>query len=173
VDLLDWSRQVRAVSDPVAFRLVTAAERRPEEAEQVYRRAVRLRTALHDVVVAAAHDHPASADDLAIVNQEVGPLLAASRLEPLGEAYVLARADEQDTDATDPPLDRVLWSVLRSAIALLTSRDELERVRECPGDGCGWVFYDASGRRRWCSMTSCGTLHKVRRFRERQRSGST
>ncbi|MFE6504874.1 CGNR zinc finger domain-containing protein [Kitasatospora sp. NPDC057738] len=26
-----------------------------------------------------------------------------------------------------------------------------------PSTGCGWLFPDASGRRRWCSLATCGT----------------
>ena len=47
---------------------------------------------------------------------------------------------------------------------------ELEMVEECPGDDCGYLFRDTShGRRRWCSMRSCGNRAKVQRFRDRQR----
>ncbi|MFF9717616.1 BTAD domain-containing putative transcriptional regulator [Streptomyces sp. NPDC014603] len=29
-------------------------------------------------------------------------------------------------------------------------------VRTCPGPDCGWLFLDESGRRRWCSLGTCG-----------------
>ncbi|WP_199781677.1 CGNR zinc finger domain-containing protein, partial [Streptomyces sp. HCCB10043] len=29
-------------------------------------------------------------------------------------------------------------------------------VRACPGKGCGWLFLDTAGRRRWCSLGVCG-----------------
>jgi len=50
-----------------------------------------------------------------------------------------------------------------------------ERLKECPD--CRWVFYDhtRNSGKRWCRMTaggpkgrSCGSIAKVRRFRERQ-----
>ena len=165
-DLLSWARQVGAVSDGSARVLQAAAERRPAEAGRVFGRATKLRSAIHDAVL-AANSRSAGAD-LAPLNDEVRRLLAVSRLEPAGEAYVLARPGERDEEADD--LDRVLWPVVRSATALLTAPEELARVRECPHETCGWLFYDASGRRRWCSMASCGTRDKVRRFRQRQRS---
>ncbi|MDR0358582.1 MAG: CGNR zinc finger domain-containing protein [bacterium] len=43
-------------------------------------------------------------------------------------------------------------------------------MRRCPGRGCGWLFLDASGRRRWCSMQTCGSRAKMRRLYERRRS---
>jgi predicted RNA-binding Zn ribbon-like protein len=49
------------------------------------------------------------------------------------------------------------------------------RVKACPD--CRWVFYDntRNGSKRWCLMTAggpdgraCGTIAKVRRYRDRQ-----
>jgi predicted RNA-binding Zn ribbon-like protein len=172
-DLLAWARQVGVVTERSARALAATAARGPEEAAAVFRRAVALRTAIHDLAVAVAEDRPVPIPELAVLNAEIGALLAVSRLEPAGEAFVLARPGERDEHAPAPSLDTVLWPVLRSAIALFTSADDLARVRACPADDCGWLFYDATGRRRWCSMASCGTLHKVRRFRARQRDTAT
>ncbi len=49
---------------------------------------------------------------------------------------------------------------------LLVSHDA-PRVRACPGHGCGWLFLDGSGRRRWCQMAVCGNRAKQARIRER------
>ncbi|MFZ0088374.1 MAG: CGNR zinc finger domain-containing protein [Solirubrobacteraceae bacterium] len=62
------------------------------------------------------------------------------------------------------PLLATLWS----AGQLLVSSDRA-RVRVCPGPGCGWLFLDRSGRRRWCTMTTCGNREKARRFANRRR----
>ena len=45
------------------------------------------------------------------------------------------------------------------------------RLKACPGDGCGWVFYDQSRNQtgRWCSMSVCGGRAKARaHYRRRQ-----
>jgi len=57
------------------------------------------------------------------------------------------------------PLAAAAWS----AGELLTS-PALGRVRACPGTGCGWLFLDPTGRRRWCIMAACGNREKARRF---------
>jgi predicted RNA-binding Zn ribbon-like protein len=40
-----------------------------------------------------------------------------------------------------------------------------DRIRAC--DRCGWLFLDSSrgGRRRWCSMSTCGNREKATRHR--------
>jgi predicted RNA-binding Zn ribbon-like protein len=48
---------------------------------------------------------------------------------------------------------------------------EWRRLKSCPGDHCGWLFYDASrnGSSRWCSMTICGNRTKTAAYRRRRR----
>jgi predicted RNA-binding Zn ribbon-like protein len=45
------------------------------------------------------------------------------------------------------------------------------RLKICPGDDCGWAFYDGSRNRtgRWCSMSVCGGRSKARAHYRRQR----
>ncbi|MFB9676121.1 CGNR zinc finger domain-containing protein [Streptosporangium vulgare] len=65
------------------------------------------------------------------------------------------------------PAPRTVGTLLRevaaSAVDLL-ARGPLERIHACPS--CYWLFLDTSknGRRRWCSMTTCGSRDKARRY---------
>ena len=162
-DLVAWARQAGAVGEAEAATLLRVAAERPAEAAAVLGRARALRDAIHDVTVAAAHGHPEEGDGLDRLNAFVGELLGASRLVARDGGFVLERPDAPGA------LDRILWPIVRSAIDLFTS-GEVERVRECAGDACGWVFVDTSrgGRRRWCDMADCGNTAKVRRHRARR-----
>jgi predicted RNA-binding Zn ribbon-like protein len=46
-----------------------------------------------------------------------------------------------------------------------------QRLKTCPGQHCGWVFYDHSRNNssRWCSMAVCGGRTKARAHYRRQR----
>ncbi len=64
------------------------------------------------------------------------------------------------------------------AIGLLlaiTARTMLDgswsRLKVCPGDHCGWAFYDHSRNQtgRWCSMSVCGGRAKARAHYRRVR----
>ena len=48
--------------------------------------------------------------------------------------------------------------------------DRSDRLKQCPGEHCGWLFLDATkrGNRRWCSMSECGQDAKTARRRERR-----
>jgi predicted RNA-binding Zn ribbon-like protein len=45
------------------------------------------------------------------------------------------------------------------------------RLKACVDPDCGWAFYDRSRNRsgQWCDMAVCGSRHKVRAYRSRQR----
>jgi predicted RNA-binding Zn ribbon-like protein len=44
------------------------------------------------------------------------------------------------------------------------------RLKACPRDVCGWIFYDRSrnSSSRWCSMSVCGNRTKIRRYRRKE-----
>ena len=55
------------------------------------------------------------------------------------------------------------WRIVEAALALLTS-ERFASVKSCPA--CGWFFLDTSKNksRRWCSMATCGSNAKARRY---------
>jgi predicted RNA-binding Zn ribbon-like protein len=56
-----------------------------------------------------------------------------------------------------------------TAAAQLLAADPPPRLKQCPGDHCGWFFIDVTkrGNRRWCSMSECGQDAKSARRRVR------
>ncbi len=84
-------------------------------------------------------------------------------LSPEGVSWLPAAFDAR------LPLKRIALSALE---LLRTAKPR--RLKRCASqDSCGWLFYDASkgGRRRWCSMETCGTVEKMRRFRRNGADG--
>lgn len=67
--------------------------------------------------------------------------------------------------------ESALAQIACDAIDLLSGSD-LARVRRCAG--CSLLFLDRSppGRRRWCSMDSCGNREKTARYRRTRAAGS-
>ena len=58
-----------------------------------------------------------------------------------------------------------------SATFLSMADGSWRRLRACPGDQCGWAFYDRSvnGSATWCSMRVCGNRSKTRAYYSRRR----
>ncbi len=162
--LVAWSERAGILSGDEAERLLGEAERRPQEAEAVLRRAVSLREAIYRLFAALAHGRPVDEADLAELNAALAAALPGLRVVQEGGNFAWAWA------AASGDLERMLWPVVRSAADLLTSAD-LARVRQCAGDPCGWLFIDSSRNhsRRWCDMADCGNRAKARRHYQRRR----
>jgi predicted RNA-binding Zn ribbon-like protein len=169
--LVVWARYAGLIRAADERRLLKAAEQRPEEADQVYHRAIGLREAIYRLFSAFGRGGQPSPDDLDEVRMAHISALEHARLVASDGGARWA------WPAEDLALERVLWPVVESAVALVTS-GELNRVRECPGGTgpCTWLFLDVSkgGRRRWCSMAEgCGGVSKARRQTSRRRASRT
>ncbi len=165
-ELVAWSEHAGILTPDAARRLLGEAARRPAEAEAVLARAVTLREAIYRLFSAVAAGLPPAAADLALFNAALPEALAHLQIAPTGEGFGWQWVGGEER------LDRMLWPILWSAAELLTA-GELDRVRECADDNCGWLFMDMSRNRsrRWCSMESCGNRAKARRYHQRHRAG--
>lgn len=70
------------------------------------------------------------------------------------------------------PLDRALAVVLGAAARAMIA-SSWAQLKVCPGEDCGWAFYDHSRNQsgRWCSMAVCGGRAKARAHYRRRRQG--
>ncbi|MBI1750081.1 MAG: ABATE domain-containing protein [Acidobacteria bacterium] len=161
-DLVAWSRQTRILRDAEANQLRREASRRPEEAEAALMQARTLRETIYCIFSAVASGSRPKAAELDALNSTLPAFLANSRVVPSQRGFAL------QCTAGSSTLDRMLWAVSRSTFDLLL-RGDLQRVRECAAENCGWLFVDntKNHRRRWCDTRTCGNRDKVRRFRQR------
>jgi predicted RNA-binding Zn ribbon-like protein len=69
---------------------------------------------------------------------------------------------------------RALGAIALDAARMLGDPAERARVRVCASDTCSARFFDRSpaGRRRWCSMRTCGNEQKARRHRAKVRDAA-
>jgi predicted RNA-binding Zn ribbon-like protein len=149
--LARWGRRVGVLSG-----------RLPVVSDEELDAALALRLVLHRIFSALAQDRrPRRADLEALARDHAAAADAAG----------LAAGDDgawrMQWPAADPRAVR--FAVAVDAVALLADPARLARVHRCPGPACGWLFLDTSGRRRWCSMSTCGSRVKMRRLYERRR----
>jgi predicted RNA-binding Zn ribbon-like protein len=143
-------------------RLGVVGARAPKTDEDELAAAHELRRALHAAFAAIAKGQAPRPATLAVLTATYAAAVEAARLDHRDGAWLL------DWPARDAR--RVRFAVAVDAIALLGDAPRLARVRLCPGRNCGYLFLDASGRRRWCSMTACGSREKMRRMYDRRRA---
>ena len=131
-----------------------------------FEQALEVRETIHRVFDATARGKPAAAGDLQALNERLAaaPARQAVRRDRSGYAWEV----DPRTATAEGALAAVLWS----AGDLLTG-GLLDKVRRCANPDCGWLFFDDSraGKRRWCSMASCGNRAKAKRHYHRTREG--
>jgi predicted RNA-binding Zn ribbon-like protein len=164
-DVVDWSARAGLLTDAEARYLRAEVAKRPAEAAAVFSQAIALRETIFRLFTAVAAGQAPAAADLAGLNQALGEALGHLRLVPAGSGF------DWGWSSDGGALERPLWPLARAAADLLAS-ELRDRVRECAGDTCRWLFLDHSRNRsrRWCDMADCGNRAKARRYYQRQRA---
>lgn len=159
-DVVAWGVAARLLAPAEAERLA-----RRTNADAAFAAAIALREQVYRVFAALAGGGTPKAGDLAALDTAQRDAFGHRRLVAEGRSF---RWDWEEGLA----LDRVRWRVAESASELLTLGN-LGRLRSCAGEDCTRLFLDTSrgGRRRWCDMSHCGNIAKVRRFRTRPQDG--
>jgi predicted RNA-binding Zn ribbon-like protein len=146
--------------------LARAAGERPNDARRALAHAVDLRE--HMLAAFAAHAAGAAppAAALGAIEKLGARGLAELHLDPDRAGYRLGWHGAS--------LELPLHQVAASAVLLLASPD-LERVKQCPGPTCGWVFVDTTRNRsrRWCNSAECGNRSRVQAHYQRTRAASS
>ena len=166
VNVVDWFWQAGVLTDHDTARLVRAASKEPREAAAVRKRAIAFREALYAIVNALTLGGEPEKDSLDLFNKELRDANQHGWFAANGLHLAWQWRDE-------PRLDRILWPIGQSAVDLLTS-ERFRKVKQCEAEDCQAYFLDNSKNesRRFCSATRCGTADRVRRFRERHKSGT-
>ena len=153
--LVVWAGAAGLVGAETAARLRRSAERDPDEAGRALRRALALRSAVY----AACTDPAATAawDAVAAEAREAATVAVLVPNEPPRRRWVIPASAGLHLPALE----------LAKAAGEFLGATDLTTVGRCPGDDCGWLFLNASGRRRWCVMAVCGNRAKARRHAAR------
>lgn len=137
--------------------LLAEAEAHPRRAERALADMIELRELLFGLFSDAAADRSPDSSDLARLNAELADSVAQMQLAPSPSGGFATTWQPQDS------LELPRWQVAASAAAVLGS-DDRDRLKQCPGEQCGWVFLDESSNRsrRWCDSRLCGNRARVR-----------
>jgi predicted RNA-binding Zn ribbon-like protein len=163
-DLLAWACQAGILDGKGEDRLKRHARAHPKEVSRVFARAKELRESLYRLFSSLAVGDRPDRKDLALLNRWISEAMPNLRVAQKDDSF------DWSWSESETALDRMLWSVARSAADLLTS-SEADQVRECASETCSWLFVDRSRthRRRWCDMKTCGNRNKARRYYQRKR----
>jgi predicted RNA-binding Zn ribbon-like protein len=162
-DVIGWAQYVELLSSAQAKELLRQVKQQPKQAVNFFNQAIQLRETLYRIFSAVAAKRSQQADDLQLLNTLLSEMQPHLRFVAIASNFTWKWTETNQ-------LEFILWQIVRSTVDLLTS-PEYDRLRECAGVGCGWVFLDFSRNRsrRWCDMEDCGNRAKANRHYDRKR----
>ena len=162
--VVEWAAHAKIVGTEDAERLLRVLAADEGLATRLLDEALALREDIYDLAAALAAGQPAPEASVQNLTEAHARALAHARLTPLGHNFGWSWSAQQN------PVAALLGPISLSALTLLQQAD-LARVKQCQGDKCGWLFFDATKNksRRWCEMEVCGNRAKQKRFGARAR----
>ena len=163
-DVVDWAEHARAILPQDADWLRSMTPQDPQLAQKLLMAALALRESIYNLGAELAAGRPAPREEVDRIAAVQASSLAKAALQPIAGRYAWS------WDAKTSPIEAVLGPISLSAMKMLMQAD-LTRIKQCPGEKCGWLFLDATKNksRRWCEMEVCGNRAKQKRRAERMR----
>jgi predicted RNA-binding Zn ribbon-like protein len=163
-NVIDWARHAKILTARDAKRLHEHVAADPRLAARLIGAMIELRELIHFIGVGIAATSKARRPRMDALVRIHAQCLARAHLIPSGATFAWV------WDPRASPVEAVLGPIVFSALSVLTGSD-LSRIKRCPGDHCGWLFFDTTKnkRRRWCEMEVCGNRAKQKRARQRGR----
>ena len=163
-DVIDWAEHARAILPEDAEWLRDMTLQDPQLAQKLLGAALALREDIYGLGAELAAGHAAPREKIDRIAAVQASALAKATLQPIEGRYAWSWV------AKTSPIEAVLGPISLSAITMLMQAD-LTRIKQCPGEKCGWLFFDATKNksRRWCEMEVCGNRAKQKRLVARMR----
>jgi predicted RNA-binding Zn ribbon-like protein len=163
--LVDWCIHAEVLTGQQAKSLLIKSKEKPSEAGDVLKQAIEMREVMYQIFKDISKETSPHPRDLERFNEYVSRFYQSMQVILEKDHYTLKFKN------TGKTLDTMLPPILQSAVDILVSKNDLERIKQCEGDPCGWLFFDTSRNRsrRWCSMADCGNRAKARRFYQKEK----
>ncbi len=163
-DVITWAQHAGLLEEEAAARLKDKITTGDTLFASFLADAVSLREAVHRIAAAVAKRQTPDPGDLSFLSARCATALSKATLE-MG-----AEGARWRWPSDEPIPETVLGPIALSAVGLLRESDP-RRIKQCPGERCGWVFFDMTknGSRRWCEMKVCGNRAKAKTHYRRQK----
>lgn len=166
-DLVKWAYRLKITENDTHKKLLKYIDIHPQAASEFLQQAKSIRELIYKIFLSISHNNEIQKEHLVTFNKIIPDYFSKLQIEVKDGSTI------ESWDYKQEDLHRILAPVLKDAYTLLLEGNR-DRIRECPK--CGWLFFDKSknGRRRWCSMQTCGSnvksLEYYRRKKQENRS---
>lgn len=161
-DLIHWAKRLGVIDSKKEKKLTAEADSRPEKSARFFNSAVAFRELMFVIfwnIISGKKVPPA---ELKKFNKMLTVYFPYLQIKQSNKGF------EEQWLLEETDFKRLLAPILNDCYETLLS-DKLRRIKEC--DNCGWLFYDTTknGKRRWCSMQTCGSNVKALDWYYRQK----
>jgi predicted RNA-binding Zn ribbon-like protein len=155
---VEWARRTGAVDPDEEIQLALSEDERTRLMADIRM----LREAIYRLLMASLDGNALPADALRTANAWL--LKARKDQELTSDGQLMLRAEWGDASL---PLKRISLDLVDTFARMRAGQLKLGRCAN--RSSCGWIFADTSknGRRRWCSMETCGVASKMATLRRR------
>lgn len=162
-DLLTFLKSHRLLHEDEASDLHMFLFQNPARCQKVIEGLIQLRHEFRQVLADLSSGWPANPDFMTKINDHLAGFRSFLKLEPASEGMVLRTVIEEKGP------EKLMFPIVRDIADFLAS-DHVEKTKSCANEDCGLYFVNLSrnGRRRWCSMSTCGNRAKVNAYLKRQ-----
>lgn len=162
-DLLNFLKSHKHLHEDEASDYHMFLFQNPDRCHSVVETLIGLRTSFRNVLAQVSEGWPVDPDFLHDIN---------NRLEGFKSYLKVEHGDdgmELKTVITEEGPEKLAFPIIRDIADYLAS-EHVEKTKVCAGNDCGLHFVNLSrnGRRRWCSMSTCGNRAKVNAYLKRQ-----
>ncbi|MEX1035804.1 MAG: CGNR zinc finger domain-containing protein [Sneathiella sp.] len=162
-DLLTFMKSHHLLHEEEASDLHMFLFQNPARCQDVVDSLVELRSTFRAVLTELSQGWPANPEFYADINARLANFKSYLKVEPADGGMELKTI----IDENGP--EKLMFPIVRDIADFLAS-DHMEKTRSCANDDCDLYFVNQSrnGRRRWCSMSTCGNRAKVNAYLKRQ-----
>jgi len=160
--LLQWALKAGSIRSADYEAVLKHFESRPAQNPKLLKEAIKLRELLYRIFHPLSSGKKIAGRDLETFNVILSKCLSHLRLKAHEKGI------RQSWQLMPGESAIIFVPVIYSAYELLLS-DRLKKIKEC--SNCGWLFLDTTknGTRRWCSMSTCGSIVKAKEWYHRNK----
>ncbi|MBL4666665.1 MAG: CGNR zinc finger domain-containing protein [Sneathiella sp.] len=135
----------------------------PERCQQLMEELREIRGRFAGILDQASNGWPIDPSFVGNLNELLARYQTRLQMEPSEDGYAVK------VELVEQGPEQLLYPILKDIAEFLAS-DQLEKIRQCASDTCDLYFVNQSrnGRRRWCSMSTCGNRAKVNAYLKRK-----
>ncbi|MBE7637801.1 hypothetical protein GUA87_13175 [Sneathiella sp. P13V-1] len=162
-DLLTFLKSQELLHEDEASAFHMYIFQNPERCQQVMDKLHDMRIRFSENLKQASEGWPIDPNFVADLNDLLATYKTKIELVPSDSGY------EVKNSLVEEGPEQLLYPILKDMAVFLAS-DQVEKARVCASDTCELFFVNQSrnGRRRWCSMSTCGNRAKVNAYLKRK-----